>query len=246
VFIWSGGKRKVLDASLGFASGVMLAASYWCLLAPAIEMAEESGVYSSFAFVPVSIGFVAGAAFVYLADILLSYLGMNTSNMSVIISNIDKEDSSETSVLSKSESKEPLDSSQSTVRPRLRRTSSGEAQYSPEQVVQMEKVKGTSWKRILLLIIAITVHNIPEGLAVGVGFGAIGRSSSATFENARNLAIGIGIQNFPEGLAVSLPLRGAGMSVWKSFWYCVCITGNRIMPTDVYCGHHFTHAGMDN
>jgi zinc transporter 11 len=83
----------------------------------------------------------------------------------------------------------------------------------------MEKVKGTSWKRILLLIIAITVHNIPEGLAVGVGFGAIGRSSSATFENARNLAIGIGIQNFPEGLAVSLPLRGAGMSVWKSFWY---------------------------
>ena len=64
--------------------------------------------------------------------------------------------------------------------------------------------------------------------------------------NCRNLAIGIGIQNFPEGLAVSLPLRGAGMSVWKSFWYCVCITGNRIMPTDVYCGHHFTHAGMDN
>ncbi|XP_041714111.1 zinc transporter ZIP11-like isoform X1 [Coregonus clupeaformis] len=78
---------------------------------------------------------------------------------------------------------------------------------------------GSSWRRIVLLILAITIHNIPEGLAVGVGFGAIGKTSSATFESARNLAIGIGIQNFPEGLAVSLPLRGAGMSTWKAFWY---------------------------
>ncbi|XP_029977556.1 zinc transporter ZIP11-like isoform X2 [Sphaeramia orbicularis] len=78
---------------------------------------------------------------------------------------------------------------------------------------------GSSWRRILLLILAITIHNIPEGLAVGVGFGAIGKTSSATFESARNLAIGIGIQNFPEGLAVSLPLRGSGVSTWKAFWY---------------------------
>nr|XP_040032707.1 zinc transporter ZIP11-like isoform X3 [Gasterosteus aculeatus aculeatus] len=77
----------------------------------------------------------------------------------------------------------------------------------------------SSWRRIVLLILAITIHNIPEGLAVGVGFGAIGKTSSATFESARNLAIGIGIQNFPEGLAVSLPLRGAGMSTWRAFWY---------------------------
>ncbi|XP_062826931.1 zinc transporter ZIP11 isoform X3 [Anolis carolinensis] len=76
-----------------------------------------------------------------------------------------------------------------------------------------------SWRRIMLLILAITIHNIPEGLAVGVGFGAIGKSASATFESARNLAIGIGIQNFPEGLAVSLPLRGAGFSTWRAFWY---------------------------
>ncbi|XP_060108163.1 zinc transporter ZIP11 isoform X3 [Heteronotia binoei] len=76
-----------------------------------------------------------------------------------------------------------------------------------------------SWRRIMLLILAITIHNIPEGLAVGVGFGAIGKSASATFESARNLAVGIGIQNFPEGLAVSLPLRGAGFSTWRAFWY---------------------------
>nr|XP_025037778.1 zinc transporter ZIP11 [Pelodiscus sinensis] len=77
----------------------------------------------------------------------------------------------------------------------------------------------SSWRRIMLLILAVTIHNIPEGLAVGVGFGAVGKSASATFESARNLAIGIGIQNFPEGLAVSLPLRGAGFSTWRAFWY---------------------------
>ncbi|NXT50286.1 S39AB protein, partial [Pluvianellus socialis] len=78
----------------------------------------------------------------------------------------------------------------------------------------------SSWRRIMLMILAITIHNIPEGLAVGVGFGAIGKTASATFQSAsRNLAIGIGIQNFPEGLAVSLPLRGAGFSTWKAFWY---------------------------
>ncbi|XP_054429088.1 zinc transporter ZIP11 isoform X3 [Pteronotus mesoamericanus] len=78
---------------------------------------------------------------------------------------------------------------------------------------------GSSWRRIALLILAITIHNIPEGLAVGVGFGAVEKTASATFESARNLAIGIGIQNFPEGLAVSLPLRGAGFSNWRAFWY---------------------------
>ncbi|XP_068769964.1 zinc transporter ZIP11 isoform X5 [Struthio camelus] len=77
----------------------------------------------------------------------------------------------------------------------------------------------SSWRRIMLMILAITIHNVPEGLAVGVGFGAIGKSASATFQSARNLAIGIGIQNFPEGLAVSLPLRGAGFSTWRAFWY---------------------------
>ena len=76
-----------------------------------------------------------------------------------------------------------------------------------------------SWKRTLLLVVAVTIHNFPEGLAVGVGFGAIGHSASATFESAFSLAVGIGIQNFPEGLAVSLPLRRFGYSPWKSFFY---------------------------
>ena len=83
----------------------------------------------------------------------------------------------------------------------------------------MNKKEAERLKRILLLIVAVTVHNIPEGLAVGVAFGSIGKSASATFESARSLAIGIGIQNFPEGLAVSLPLKTAGFSAAKSIWY---------------------------
>lgn len=86
-------------------------------------------------------------------------------------------------------------------------------------LTEAEKRGNAHWKRILLLVIGIVIHNIPEGLAVGVTFGAIGNSDAATFENARNLAIGIGIQNFPEGLAVSLPLHAAGFSMFKSFWY---------------------------
>lgn len=76
-----------------------------------------------------------------------------------------------------------------------------------------------SWRRILLLIMAVTVHNIPEGLAVGVGFGSVGKTPVATFEKAFNLALGIGLQNFPEGLAVSLPLAGFGYSKLKAFFY---------------------------
>ncbi|KZC05678.1 Zinc transporter ZIP11 [Dufourea novaeangliae] len=147
VIVIRGKQRKLLDISLGFAAGVMIAASYWSLLAPAIEMATESKMYGAdgeYVFVPVGVGFLIGAAFVYGTDVLISSLGLQSPN---------------------------------------------------------------------------EVHNIPEGLAVGVGFAAVGSSASATFENARNLAIGIGIQNFPEGLAVSLPLQAAGISTLKSFWY---------------------------
>jgi solute carrier family 39 (zinc transporter), member 11 len=106
---------------------------------------------------------------------------------------------------------------------RKRRKNSNESKKSTvsfdiQQQLEREAAMA-QWKRIMLLVVAITVHNIPEGLAVGVSFGAIGTTDSATFEAARNLAIGIGIQNFPEGLAVSLPLHAAGFSITRSFWY---------------------------
>jgi zinc transporter 11 len=97
------------------------------------------------------------------------------------------------------------------------------ASLAPSEYTYEEKSRNnkseSNFRRVILLIIAVTVHNIPEGLAVGVGFGAIGKSKTATFNNARNLAFGIGIQNFPEGLAVSLPLYASGFSYWKSFMY---------------------------
>ncbi|KAK7113365.1 zinc transporter ZIP11-like [Littorina saxatilis] len=244
VFIFSSGQRKLLDGSLGFAGGVMIAASYWSLLAPAIEMAEGSGLYGAkgeWAFVPVAVGFVLGAVFVYGADVLLPYLGGSTSNLALSFeSGAKREDDNVLINLSvdggMSDGLRPptlLSEREAGLKRRGVGTGSSQTnlqQYeadhisspyssSSENKQQQLASKSASWRRILLLIIAITIHNIPEGLAVGVGFGAIGKSKAATFESARNLAVGIGIQNFPEGLAVSLPLRGSGMSTMKSFWY---------------------------
>ncbi|XP_053197762.1 zinc transporter ZIP11-like isoform X2 [Scomber japonicus] len=228
VFVFSSRQKRILDGSLGFAAGVMLAASYWSLLAPAIDMAEDSGKYGSFAFVPVAVGFTLGAAFVYLADLAMPLLGVGADpHLALALPPESK--------LMKEKVEEPsfplLDSDEMTIRidkiengdvyqrrkgPHL---GSSEGQETGNKQQEGVGQTGSSWRRILLLILAITIHNIPEGLAVGVGFGAIGKTSSATFESARNLAIGIGIQNFPEGLAVSLPLRGAGVSTWTAFWY---------------------------
>jgi ZIP family zinc transporter len=154
--------RRTLDGMLGFAAGVMIAASFWSLLAPAIEMSEEMG-YSS--WVPAVIGFLGGAAFLRLIDRFLPHLHM---------------------------------------------------------FLPLEKAEGihTKWRRTTLLVLAITLHNIPEGLAVGVAFGAVAAGyESATLAGAIALAIGIGIQNFPEGTAVAMPLRREGMSTGRSFWY---------------------------
>lgn len=110
----------------------------------------------------------------------------------------------------------------SSTRKRNSRVSNGSREpetYTASQLALNQANALSQWKRIMLLVIAITVHNIPEGLAVGVSFGAIGTSEAATFETSRNLAIGIGIQNFPEGLAVSLPLHAAGFSMFRAFWY---------------------------
>jgi len=154
--------RKMLDVMLGFAAGVMIAASFWSLLAPAIAMSEGKGIP---VWLPAVIGFLLGGVFLRLVDHLLPHLHLNAPT--------------------------------------------GEA----------EGVK-TSWHRTTLLVLAITLHNIPEGLAVGVAFGALAAGiPEATLGGAVALAIGIGIQNFPEGAAVSFPLRREGMSAGKSLWW---------------------------
>lgn len=205
VIVIRGKQRKLLDVSLGFAAGVMVAASYWSLLAPAIEMATESKIYGAegeYAFVPVAVGFLIGAAFVYGTDVLISTLGIQSPNMLLAMQSVGfyEQNSRRRQIANINRSSESAEI--------------GTVYKDPNN-----EAKNNQWRRILLLVVAITVHNIPEGLAVGVGFGAVGSSASATFENARNLAIGIGIQNFPEGLAVSLPLQAAGISTLKSFWY---------------------------
>ena len=159
--------QKYLDASLGMAGGVMIAASFWSLLAPSIEMSGQ--LYGeTMRWIPPLVGFLAGAVFLRIADKLLPHL-----------------------------------------HPGMARS-------------QAEGPK-SSWQRSTLLVLAITLHNIPEGLAVGVAFGAaahlIGAARTAQIGSAVALAIGIGLQNFPEGTAVSLPLRREGMSRGKAFWY---------------------------
>jgi ZIP family zinc transporter len=162
VFFFKDVNRKFLDAMLGFAAGVMIAASFWSLLAPAIEMAENSG---NTAWLPAVIGFLAGGFFLFFVDKTLPHLHRGLP----------------------------------------RREAEGIS---------------TSWHRSVLLVLAITLHNIPEGLAVGVAFGALAADlPSASLGAAIALAFGIGIQNFPEGTAVSVPLRREGFSRGRSFWY---------------------------
>lgn len=163
VFFFKSINKKVLNGMLGFAAGVMVAASFWSLLAPGIELAEELG---QVAYITAAIGFLAGGAFLYLVDKLLPHLHLGLAT---------------------------------------------------------DKAEGikTTWQRSVLLVLAITLHNIPEGLAVGVAFGAVaaGVGTSATLAGAIALAIGIGLQNFPEGAAVSIPLRREGFSRRKAFLY---------------------------
>jgi len=162
VFFFRSIDRKVLNGMLGFAAGVMIAASFWSLLAPAIEMAEASALP---AWVPATAGFLLGGAFLWLVDKILPHLHLGL----------------------------PIE--------------------------EAEGIK-TSWHRSILLVLAITLHNVPEGLAVGVAFGAVAAGlPAASLAGAIALALGIGIQNFPEGAAVSIPLRREGMSRLKSFWY---------------------------
>jgi ZIP family zinc transporter len=154
--------RPLLDSMLGFAAGVMIAASFWSLLAPAIDLAESMGTPG---WIPAAAGFLLGAGFLRLADQFLPHL-------------------------------HPL-----------------------LPVARAEGVH-TNWERATLLVLAITLHNLPEGLAVGVAFGAAAHMpESGRFAAAVALAIGIALQNFPEGTAVAMPLRQAGATPARSFWY---------------------------
>lgn len=162
VFFFKKMNRAVFDGMLGFTGGVMVAASFWSLLSPAIEMSGGEGFIK---VIPAAVGFLGGALFLYSLDKVLPHLHIN---------------------------------------------------FRKEEA---EGVK-TDWHRSILLVLAITLHNIPEGLAIGVIFGAASLGlDGATTGGAIALAIGIGIQNFPEGIAVSMPLRRQGLSRWKSFNY---------------------------
>ena len=156
--------QRFLDAMLGMAAGVMMAASFWSLLAPAIEMSEALGMPK---WLPAMVGFLAGAGMMRLIDAILPHL-------------------------------------------------------HPGFADQPQKAEGikTTWRRSILLVTAITLHNIPEGLAVGVAFGAAAAGvEGATLAAAVALTIGIGLQNFPEGMAVAMPLRREGLSPFRAFWY---------------------------
>lgn len=244
VIFLRGNQRKSLDAALGFAAGVMVAASFWSLLAPAIELAENSGLYGAkgeLAFIPVALGFLLGSIFVFVTDKIISYLGINSSHMMIALTYTNKDKAG----IAIDDAQNNLEASRlnndhrvidsttigmdsfadcltvqhgSSRRRRRQSQEKQQATYTDEKQNNHQNAV-SQWKRIMLLVVAITVHNVPEGLAVGVSFGAIGTTESATFETARNLAIGIGIQNFPEGLAVSLPLHAAGFSMFRSFWY---------------------------
>ena len=162
VFFFKGMNRAVLDGMLGFTGGVMVAASFWSLLAPGIEMSPGEGFVK---VIPAVIGFALGALFLFGLDKILPHLHINFKES------------------------------------------------------EKEGVK-TPWHKTTLLVLAITLHNIPEGLAVGVLFGGVAAGfDGATIGGAVALAIGIGLQNFPEGFAVSMPIRRQGVSRRKSFFY---------------------------
>lgn len=162
VFLFKTMNRALLDGMLGFTGGVMVAASFWSLLAPGIEMSEGEGFMK---VVPAAVGFLLGALFIYGLDKILPHLHINFKES------------------------------------------------------EKEGIK-TPWRRTTLLTLAITLHNIPEGLAVGVLFGGVAAGfEGATIGGAVALALGIGLQNFPEGFAVAMPLRRFGLSRWKSFAY---------------------------
>lgn len=167
------------------------------------------------AFLPVAVGFAVGAAFVHFADRMLPSCVMGDTAVLDYLAPAKTETQLSLVSANGSESTPP---SRTTETQEIGEESES-AEREKETMRRLEDEYRSSWRRIMLLILAVTVHNIPEGLAVGVGFGSVGKTEAAKFETAFNLAIGIGLQNFPEGLAVSLPLAAFGHSKLKAFWY---------------------------
>eukprot|EP00808_Paulinella_micropora_P024356 g60068.t1 len=205
-------QRTVMDLALGFSAGVMLAASFWSLLAPAIELATETALFGgAWAWVPAALSFLLGGGFVYGCNALLPEQSV-----------VDFANAPAGPRRSSGRHKK-TDEVDRAGKLRRRRTPTGRDEDVYSKWGEASKASDelvASARRILLLVLAITVHNLPEGLAVGVGFGAVGAGyAGASFEAARTLTIGIGLQNFPEGLAVSLPLMRLGFSPWQSFFY---------------------------
>ena len=162
VFLSKGLNRKFMDASLGFAAGIMLSATFWGLILPSVKLSCRMG---NMAWIPPTLGFIIGGIFMRITDRIIPHLHI----------------------------------------------------YLP-----LEKAEGikTSWHKTTLLVLAMSLHNIPEGLVIGVSFGALVHGvSDVTLAAAMALALGIGIQDIPEGLAVSMPLFRKGVSRLKSFWY---------------------------
>ena len=163
VFLFKTVNHKILSVMQGFAAGIMIAASFWSLLQPAIESSSDSAM----PWLPAAIGFLLGGVFIRSLDYVIPHMHRN-------------------------------------------------AQDTSQQVEGVE----TGLSKNTLLLLAITLHNIPEGLAIGVAFGGVATGNEhATLLGALGLAIGIGIQNIPEGAALSLPIHAAGQSRWKSFNY---------------------------
>lgn len=163
VFVFKKIRKNIMDAMLGFAAGVMIAASFFSLLGPAIDMADSLKMIP---WIVCSLGFLCGGILLFVGDKVFNYFDKKISK-----------------------------------------------KRNMERDVK-------SFKRCLMLILSITLHNIPEGMAVGVAFGSTAYGiQGAGLGGALMIALGIGLQNFPEGTAVSVPLRREGMSVRKAFFF---------------------------
>ncbi len=206
---------KILDVGLGAAAGIMLAASFWSLLAPSIEMAEAAG-YGPWSFVPAATGFLAGCLFVFGADLVLPEDADDVAKLLETASRTAEEEPARAGLRQRKPARGG-DRAERAEQPSS--PSRGSRSATAAAAAQTAAQRARSWRRLMLLVIAVTIHNFPEGLAVGVGFGAVGTSESATLQAAELLTFGIGIQNFPEGLAVSLPMRRMGYSRKWCFFY---------------------------